>query len=106
MPFWVYMLECAAGSYYTGHTDRLEHRVGEHTAGIGADYTSRRMPVKFIWSEEFPSRIDALERERQIKGWSRAKKEALIRGDWVGLSDLSKNATAPRPSTSSGRTEG
>jgi predicted GIY-YIG superfamily endonuclease len=99
MTFWTYLLRCADGSYYAGHTDNLEARVGQHLAGRGSDYTARRQPVTLVWSQDFTARIEALEAERRIKGWSRAKKEALIVGDWDKLSLLA------RPSTSSGRTE-
>ena len=97
MSFWVYTLRCADGSYYTGHTDRLEARVAAHQAGELEGYTSTRLPVDLAFSEEFPTREEALGRERQIKGWSRLKKEALTRGDWAEVSRLA------RPSTSSGR---
>jgi len=97
--FWAYLLRCADGSYYAGHTDQLEARIGQHQRGRGSDYTARRQPVTLVWSQDFGTRIEALEAERQIKGWSRAKKEALIAGDWERLSFLA------RPSTSSGRTD-
>ena len=70
----------------------------------GSDYTARRQPVTFAWCEDFPSRLEAIEAERRIKGWSRAKKEALIAGDWDRVSQLAV-AYGARPSTSSGRTE-
>lgn len=100
-PFWIYMLQCADGSYYIGHTDDLEKRVGEHEQGILKGYTSTRLPAKLVWCDSFVTRQEALERERQIKGWSRAKKEALVKGDWEKIKKLAKG----RPSTSSGRTE-
>ncbi len=100
MSFWVYILRCADGSYYTGHTDNLEARVATHQAGEVEGYTSTRLPVDLVFSEEFLTREEALGRERQIKGWNRLKKEALIRGDWAELSRLA------RPSTGSGRTAG
>ena len=84
--FWSYMLRCADGRYYTGHTDNLERRMGEHRTGGFCDYTSRRLPVDLVWSEAFPSRIEALQAERIVGGWSRAKKEALIRSDWKSVS--------------------
>ena len=68
-----------------GHTDELERRVGEHQSGKAEGYTAKRRPISLVWTQEFPSRDEALAAERQIKGWSRAKKEALIRGDWDGL---------------------
>lgn len=81
MSFYAYMLRCADRSYYTGHTDNLEHRIGSHQSGQLEGYTHTRRPVELVWSQDFPSRIEALEAERQIKGWSRRKKEALIAGD-------------------------
>jgi predicted GIY-YIG superfamily endonuclease len=104
MVFWAYLLRCGDGSYYAGHTDDLPGRIAHHQAGRGSDYTERRLPVEMVWSQEFPSRLEALESERRIKGWSRAKKEALIAGDWAKLSQLA-TAYEARPSTSSGRTE-
>ncbi|WP_324780995.1 GIY-YIG nuclease family protein [Thiobacillus sedimenti] len=90
MTFWVYLLRCADGSYYAGHTDDLERRVGEHMTGACGGYTATRLPVDLVWSQECPTRIEALTFERQIKGWSRAKKEALVRGDWAEISRLAK----------------
>jgi len=104
MPFWAYLLRCSDGSYYAGHSDALEHRIGQHRIGRGSDYTARRQPITFLWCQEFPTRLEALETERRIKGWSRAKKEALIAGDWDRVSQLAV-AYAARPSTSSGRTD-
>jgi len=89
--FWVYLLRCADGSYYTGHTDDLDKRMGEHVTGVCGGYTATRLPVELVFSQPFATRIEALNAERQIKGWSRAKKEALIRGDWAGLSRLAKS---------------
>ena len=80
MSFWIYILRCADGSYYTGHTDDLERRIGQHQSGEIPGYTHDRRPVELVFSETFTDRIDALERERQVKDWSRKKKEALIRG--------------------------
>ncbi len=105
MVFWAYLLRCGDGSYYAGHTDDLPSRIAHHHAGRGSDYTARRLPVEMVWSQEFPSRIEALESERRIKGWSRAKKEALIAGDWARLSRLAASY-GTRPSTGSGRTVG
>ncbi|MFZ5746082.1 MAG: GIY-YIG nuclease family protein [Pseudomonadota bacterium] len=99
--FWVYILRCADGRYYTGHTDDLDRRFAEHQAGGYCDFTSRRRPVALVRSEKFQTRLEALEAERRIKPWSRAKKESLISGDWVALSYWSKPPTE-RPSTSLG----
>jgi putative endonuclease len=89
--FYAYLLRCADGSYYTGHTDDLEHRIAQHQTGACGGYTARRRPVELVWSETFPSRDEGLAAERQIKGWSRAKKEALIAGDWERISALARN---------------
>ena len=99
---WVYILQCKDGSYYTGSTPDLERRLSEHQRGEGGLYTSTRLPVKLVYSYEIKNIEDAFYLECQIKGWRRAKKEALIRGDYAVLIELSKTA---RPSTGSGRQE-
>ncbi len=105
MTFWAYVLRCADGSYYTGHTDNLEHRIGQHNSGEIAGYTQKRRSVELMWSQDFPTRLEALEAERRIKGRSRVKKEALAAEDWRGLPEAamppSERALRPR----SGRTE-
>ena len=101
--FWLYILKCADGSYYTGHTDDLEKRLYEHEQSIITCYTSSRLPVRIVYTCQFKSREEALARERQIKGWSRKKKEALISEDWRSLIESSKSKGS-HPSTSSGRT--
>ena len=68
MPFYVYILRCFDGSYYTGHTEDLETRMAEHQTGAFPGYTQKRLPVELVFSDEFPSREDALDREKQIKG--------------------------------------
>jgi putative endonuclease len=87
----MYILLCCDGSYYTG-TARLglEIRVAEHNAGTYDGYTKTRRPVTLMFSEWFDQVTDAVAAERQVKGWSRAKKEALIRGDFGQLRELSK----------------
>jgi putative endonuclease len=90
MVFWTYMLRCADGLYYTGHTDNLERRIGQHDAGGHCGFTSSRRPVNLVWSEYFPSRLEALEAERIVGGWSRGKKEALIAGNWSLVSHLAR----------------
>ena len=90
MTFWAYILHCSDGSYYVGHTDDLEARVGQHQSGQIPGYTLGRRPLTLAWSQEFPDRDSAFGAERQIKGWSRVKKEALIRGDWDGVRLLSR----------------
>jgi predicted GIY-YIG superfamily endonuclease len=103
MSFWVYLLRCADGSYYAGHTDNLEQRIEQHRSGELGGYTSTRRPVELVYSEDFPTRDEAFAAERRIKGWSRKKKEALIQGDWEGLRRLARGRSRePHPSTSSG----
>jgi putative endonuclease len=98
--FWVYILRCADDSYYIGHTDNLEQRIAQHHSGEYTGYTSTRHPLQYVWSQEFDSREAALAAERQIKGWSRKKKEAMMRGDWAEVSRLAKSKSV-HPSTSS-----
>jgi predicted GIY-YIG superfamily endonuclease len=73
MSFWVYILKCADDSFYTGHTDDLEKRSGQHQVGEIRGYTHDKLPVTLMFSQELPTRIEALSMEQQIKGWSRAK---------------------------------
>jgi putative endonuclease len=101
MAFWVYILRCSDGRYYTGHTENLQRRIAEYQTGGFCDFTSRRRPITLMWSENFQTRIEALETERRIKPWSRAKKEALIKGDWATVSYFRK-PPRERPSTSLG----
>ena len=75
MAFHVYILRCSDRSYYTGHTDRLETRLIAHERGEFQGYTQNRLPVHLVFAQEMPSRQDAIAREQQIKGWSRAKKK-------------------------------
>lgn len=104
MSAYVYILCCADGSYYVGSTrDELELRVAQHNDGTFGGYTISRRPVKLVNSEAFVNITDAIAAERQLKGWSRAKKEALIGGDLETLRRLAKNRTEhPHPSTGSG----
>ncbi len=93
----VYILRCADGSYYVGIArEDLERRVHEHQTGAYAGYTSRRRPVELVWAVEFPRFDEAIAFERQVKGWSRAKKEALIRGDFEALPGLAQRLKSPR----------
>ena len=93
MKGYMYILKCADGSYYTGSTIDLERRLQQHQEGEGANFTKKHLPVELIYFEEF-QRIDkAFYREKQIQGWSRKKKEALIEGDYQKLPELSKNYT-------------
>jgi putative endonuclease len=88
---YLYLLLCSDGSYYVGHTSNLELRMWEHQHGEGGSYTSQRLPVRLVFSEELPTVHDAFLAERQVKGWSRAKKNALIQRDFEALKELSKN---------------
>ena len=89
--FWTYMLQCADASYYVGHTEDLEYRLAQHHAGTFATcYTYKRRPAQLVWSQDFGTRVEALEAERRIKGWSRAKKQALIAGDWDKINQLAR----------------
>ena len=90
MTAFVYILRCNDGSYYVGSTRDLENRVDKHNAGFYGGYTARRQPVELVHSQEFGRIEDAIAAERQIKGWSRAKKEALMHGDFIALKALSK----------------
>jgi putative endonuclease len=90
----LYILECADGSYYCGTArNGLDQRVGAHNAGHHGGYTSTRRPLRLIYSEWFERITDAIAAERQVKGWSRAKKQALMRGDFTALRDLAKRGT-------------
>lgn len=91
MSAWVYILECSDDSYYTGCTTDLATRVAQHQSGFYGGYTSFRLPVKLIWSEEFQDVRDAINAEQQIKGWSRKKKEALMKGDFDLLHELAQS---------------
>lgn len=89
--FWVYNLRCNDKSYYCGHTDNLELRVQQHHNRVfPLCYTATRLPVELLYSAQFPSRMEALTAENQIKGWSRKKKEALIQGNWEDISLYAK----------------
>lgn len=88
---YAYILKCCDGSYYVGSTSNLELRLAEHQAGTGGTYTQSRRPAELVWFAEFSTRHEAFVCERQIKGWSRAKKEALMRDDWQGLHEIVKN---------------
>ena len=77
---YMYILECADGSYYTGSTKSLEIRIAQHQAGEGANHTKKRLPVKLVYFEEYQRIDEAFYREKQVQGWSRKKKETLING--------------------------
>ncbi len=108
MSFSAYMLHCRGGYFYVGHTDDLDRRIGEHQSGLIPGFTADHLPVDLVWSDSFQTRDDAKAAEKRIKGWSRAKKLALIRGDWEGISVLSKqkdNASTSSAKTEKGETE-
>jgi len=95
MSIHVYMLRCADGHYYLGSTrDDLNRRVAQHQQGSFGGYTARRRPVALVFQQEFQQEFqqitEAIAAERQIKGWTRAKKEALIAGDWNKVSQLAR----------------
>ena len=98
MGTFVYMLLCSDGSYYVGSAtgEGLTPRIAQHQSGAFRGYTFDRRPVELVWSEYFPRITDAIATERKIKGWSRAKKEALINKDWGTIVGLSKRR-AGRP---------
>jgi putative endonuclease len=94
----LYILRCADGSYYTGTTrGELERRIAEHNAGYFGGFTTTRRPVVLVYSQWFERITDAIAAERQVKGWSRAKKEALMRGDFDALPKLAQRRR-PHPS--------
>ena len=95
--FHVYMLRCADDSYYVGHTDDLERRMAQHRAGDIDGYTKKHGPVELVWSQETATREEALTAERRIKGWARAKKEALIREDWKAIQRHAWGTRNPLP---------
>ena len=94
MSAYLYILRCSDGSYYVGTTRAgLSKRISEHNSGTFRGYTWNRRPVELAYSEYFERIADAIAAERQIKGWSRAKKEALIQGDFPALRQAAKRKT-------------
>jgi putative endonuclease len=87
---WMYILKCSDGSYYVGSTTNLELRIREHNDGIGSIYTAKRRPIELVFTAEFPNIEEAYQAEKRVQGWSRAKREALIRGDYAVLPNLAK----------------
>ena len=90
LDFYVYIVKCSDGTYYTGHTDNLEKRIAEHTNNTYECYTSNRLPVTLVFVQNFPSRAEALEAERRIKKWGKRKKETLAHKGWEGILELRK----------------
>ncbi|MEK9156897.1 MAG: GIY-YIG nuclease family protein [Patescibacteria group bacterium] len=83
--FYLYILECADGSYYVGSTNNVDERLKRHNAGEAAEWTKNRCPVRVVYQEEYESLLKVRRREQQIKGWTRLKKENLISGIWKKL---------------------
>lgn len=91
--YFVYILQCSDGSYYTGVTNNIDRRVYENDEGINPTcYTYKRRPLKLVFSEMFNDINQAIAFEKQVKGWRRAKKEAIINNNWHLLPELSKTA--------------
>lgn len=92
--YYVYIVKCSDGSYYTGMTNSIDRRLVEHNLGKNPDsYTFSRRPIVLVWFESFSDPTQAIMIEKKIKGWSRRKKEALINEDWDKLVQYSKNYT-------------
>jgi len=91
--YFVYILRCADNSLYTGMTNNLDRRLVEHRTLNKYSYTSKRKPLNLVWHQEFTRPDEAIKIEKQIKGWSRKKKEALIKENWDDLIKFSKNYT-------------
>ena len=87
---YMYILKCSDGSYYTGSNVDLERRLSQHQNGEGANYTKKRLPVELVYFEEYSSIADAFYREKQVQGWSKKKKEALMNGEYEDLKHLAK----------------
>src|SRR5260370_17873884 len=102
--FWVYIIQCGDGHLYTGHTDDPEKRLALHHRGDFGGYTSGRKYLRLAWSQEFPTRDEAISRERQIKRWTHVKKLALIRGDWEMLRSAARSRKSPSETHSAQRT--
>ena len=96
MTAWVYILECADGSYYVGSTIDIERRVSQHQLGLGAIYTRNRRPVRLVWCAEFSRIDDAWLFEKRVQGWSRAKREALMDGRFEALRGLASRSWSAR----------
>ena len=96
MKGYLYILKCANGMYYTGSTTDMERRLAQHQIGKASNFTRKHLPVKLIYCEEFQTIDEAFYREKQVQGWSRKKKEALINGNFEKLLVLSENYTQYR----------
>ena len=91
MAFHAYILRCSDGSFYVGHSDDLEQRIRTHQSGLVPGYTARRLPVELVWSDSFMTRNEAFAAECKLKSWGRAKKLALIDGNWQLIKALARN---------------
>ena len=91
-----YILRCSDGSFYVGSTVNLGERLEQHQGGGGSAYTKWRTPVELVWSYETPSIEEAFRREKQIQGWGRAKRQALIDGRLDLLPDLARGRSNVR----------
>ena len=87
----MYILECADGTYYVGSTRNLDHRLTQHELGTVSSYTSKRLPVRLVYAEEWEHMHEAYAREKQVQGWGRGKRRALIDGRPDDLPDLSRS---------------
>jgi predicted GIY-YIG superfamily endonuclease len=95
--WWTYILECRDGSFYVGSSADLAARLKVHTSGKGPAYTATRLPIRLVYSEQHATLQTAVDRERQLKRWSRAKKAALVAGDSNRLRTLSRCHKSPQP---------
>jgi putative endonuclease len=91
MKGYLYILRCSNGQYYTGSTSDIEKRLYQHQNGEGSNFTKKHLPVELVFLEEFDRIDDAFQREKQVQGWSRKKKEALIKMQYDRLPELSRN---------------
>jgi len=91
--FFVYILLCNDESYYIGHTDNIDERLSKHQAGCASYYTTKRLPIKLVFFQEFSSRTEAFLVERRLKKWTRAKKKALVLYGWNALKSWKKEQT-------------
>ncbi|HEY3376051.1 MAG TPA: GIY-YIG nuclease family protein [Armatimonadota bacterium] len=93
VPYYVYIVRCNDGTYYVGSAHHVAERLSRHNAGRAATYTAMRRPVTLIYAEEHPDQLTAIRREKQLKGWSHQKRDALVHGDMATLRQLSKSRT-------------
>ena len=82
MKYFTYIILCSNNKYYVGHTNNLKSRFSRHLQKSGAKFTAQNKPIRLLWEQQFNTEIEAIKREKQIKGWSRIKKENLIKGTW------------------------